>query len=65
MSMPTAVSATIAARLPQARDVRVVRERELHCRLAPADVAPLARLLIRELRGCVRLPGRAIQTNGK
>ena len=55
MSVPTAVSATIAARLPQARDVRVVRERELHCRLAPADVAPLARLLIRELRADLRL----------
>ncbi|HEY2996856.1 MAG TPA: NADH-quinone oxidoreductase subunit C [Methylomirabilota bacterium] len=55
MSLPAAVSATIAARLPEARDVRVVRERELHCRLRPADVLPLARLLIRELRADLRL----------
>ena len=55
MSLPAAVSETIAARLPEARDVRVVRGRELHCRLGPGDVAPLARLLIRELRADLRL----------
>ena len=55
MSLPAAVSETIAARLPEARDVRVVRGRELHCRLNPGDVAPLARLLIRELRADLRL----------
>ena len=55
MSLPAAVSATIAARLPAARDLRVVRSRELHCRLPGVDVAPLARLLLRELRAELRL----------
>ncbi len=55
MSLPAAVAETIIARLPQARDVRVVRGRELHCQLGAADVAPLARLLIRELRADLRL----------
>ena len=55
MSLPATVSETIAARVPQARDVRVVRGRELHCRLPAADVPPLARLLIRELRADLRL----------
>ena len=55
MSLPAAVRETLAARLPEARDVRVVRERELHCRVRPSDVAPLARLVIRELRADLRL----------
>ena len=55
MSLPAAVSATIAARLPAACDLRVVRSRELHCRLPGVDVAPLARLLLRELRAELRL----------
>ena len=55
MSLPAVIADTFAARLPQARDVRVVRGRELHCRLGAADVAPLARLLIRELRADLRL----------
>ena len=55
MSLPAVIADTVAARLPQARDVRVVRGRELHCRLGAADVAPLARLLIRELRADLRL----------
>ena len=55
MSLPAGVAETLAARLPQAQDVRVVRARELHCRLAAADVPPLARLLVRELRADLRL----------
>ena len=55
MSLPDAVAAAIAARLPEPRAVRVVRGRELHCRVGPADVAPLARLLMRELRAELRL----------
>jgi Ni,Fe-hydrogenase III large subunit/Ni,Fe-hydrogenase III component G len=55
VSLPDAVRATITGRLPGARDVRVVRGRELHCRVRPADVPPLARLLVRELRADLRL----------
>jgi Ni,Fe-hydrogenase III large subunit/Ni,Fe-hydrogenase III component G len=55
VTLPASVSAALAARLPGARDVRVVRERELHCRLQATDVAPLARLLLRELRAELRL----------
>jgi Ni,Fe-hydrogenase III large subunit/Ni,Fe-hydrogenase III component G len=55
VSLPAAVVETLATRVPQARDVRVVRGRELHCRLPGADLAPLARLLLRELRADLRL----------
>jgi Ni,Fe-hydrogenase III large subunit/Ni,Fe-hydrogenase III component G len=55
MSLPAAVPAALAARLPDVRDVRVVRDRELHCRVAAGDLGPLARLLLRELRADLRL----------
>ena len=55
MTLPDTVRQTLAARLPEAGDVRVVRGRELHCRVRAADVVPLARLLIRELHADLRL----------
>jgi len=55
VSLPDTARQILAARLPEAREVRAVRARELHCRVRAADVLPLARLLIRELHADLRL----------
>jgi Ni,Fe-hydrogenase III large subunit/Ni,Fe-hydrogenase III component G len=53
--VPAAVRDALATRLPQARDVRVVRGRELHCTLGGGDLVPLARLVTGELGAELRL----------
>ena len=59
MTLPAAVSAALSARLPDVRDVRIVRGRELHCAVAAADVTALARLLLAELGAPLRLMAAA------
>ena len=49
------VPAAVSARLAHLRDVRIVRERELHCTVAAADLTALARLLLAELGAQLRL----------
>jgi len=55
MSLPDALTTALAIAVPAARDVRVVRGRELHCTLPPDAVPALSRLLTGDLGAELRL----------